>query len=91
MSLFRNNKKKIVGGEMTDVRNSLYNQGFDQEDLKFVEVVFRADLFESGNEQLGIDETEITSAISWLKSHPHHHRLTENQLNILDKTLRNFL
>lgn len=88
MGFFGPTKKHVSKNEMKDVRARLYANGFDETDIHFVEVVFRADLDEHEPEQAGIDEAEITSAISWLRHHPHHHHLSDTKLSTLEKVLR---
>ena len=88
MGIFgKTSQKNISDDDFGNVRNALYAKGFDKDDIRFLEVVFRSDLFEDERLQKGIDKKEIEEALRFLKNHPHHHKFSNTKLSELEEVL----
>jgi len=79
---------RVTDKEFKDLRGRLMSKGFDDSDLRMVELVFRRDLVDEREHFRGIDANEIEDAVSWLETHPKHHRLSGKQLEILESELK---
>ena len=91
MGLFGNDKKKVSEREYKEIRSRLYSKGFEADELKFLDMFLRGDLHESEELQKGIDEQEIVRAINWLRGHKDEHELLDEQIEILEEKLREYL
>jgi len=75
--------KRVTTEEFKEIMNNLYGK-LDENERADVEMLFRADLMESGAES-GITQTEFNSAIKWLEDNKSKHVLESNDLEIIKK------
>lgn len=73
------------------VQSQLYVHGFSQKERDEVEKIFLADLYESKEEDKGIDGQEIEARVEWLKNNIGHHLLSAEKISSLETVLKNSL
>lgn len=68
---------------MKEIMSNLYGK-LEADERVEVEKLFRADLFESGDE-VGISQAEFAAAMQWLEENPRKHVLEENDIVLIKK------
>ncbi len=75
--------KRVTREEFKQIMNNLYGK-LDENERANVEMLFRADLEESGT-QSGITKAEFDSAMKWLQDNKRKYVLEDNDLKVIDK------
>jgi truncated hemoglobin YjbI len=75
--------KRVTKEEFRQVLNRLYGE-LDETERADVEMLFRADLEESG-QQSGITQSEFDAGIKWLQDNMNKHVLEDDDIEILKK------
>ena len=75
--------KRVTREEYQRIKNRLYGE-LDESERGQVDMLFRADLEESGVES-GITETEFQAGIQWLEENQNKHVLESNDIEVLKK------
>ncbi len=69
------------------VRVELANKGFDERKRNKVEMFFHGDLSESRDEDRGIDRSEISNGIKWLRENSSKHDFSDNDISLIEESL----
>ncbi|MEK7636399.1 MAG: hypothetical protein AAB362_01825 [Patescibacteria group bacterium] len=89
MGLFGDSKPHVGSEEYKLVRGHLHSEGFSQQELADVDMIFLGDLEKkSGSYHRGIDEKELQEKIKWLRAHPNSHRLESSKIDKLEESLK---
>jgi len=84
MSIFGNDlPKRVTQREWSEIRSRIYSK-LDKQELEQLEMVFRADMEESGKEA-GISQVEYDNAMAWLRTNPKKHDLEESDLRLVER------
>lgn len=84
MSLFGSNlPKRVTKDEWSKIRSNLYGK-LDERELGQLEMLFRGDLDEPGQES-GITQAEYDAAMLWLRENPKKHDLEPADLELVEK------
>lgn len=84
---FDSPKPRVSADEYKKARSTLSARGFNAEDLNDVDQLFQADLNESSERERGIDRGELEKGIAWLRKNIGHHRLSSQQIDILEEVM----
>lgn len=91
MWFFGGSKPNVSGRDFVKVRNHLRANGFSRHDADRVEEIFRGDMEEGSGSQSGIDRPEIDRGVKWLRENKEKHHLSDEQIGIVEETLRKHL
>lgn len=81
-------KPRVTKEEWQKVRSYLYeNKNFTQRELEEVEEIFRADLIEEKDIDNGIDASEITKGIQYMRTHKDVHHISDEKIIALEEQL----
>ena len=86
MGLFSSDPR-VSKTEFEKVRAHLSTKGWSREKINRVEDVFRGDLMESGSDE-GISKKELGTGIDWLRESKSKHRFTDEDINEIERSLR---
>jgi len=89
--LFGPTRKIVSKNEFEKVRSRLHSKNFTEKEIDRVEEIFNGDLNESSDIEKGIDSKEIERVITWLKDHKNEHTLSDNQIAIVESSMREYL
>ena len=87
-SLFGDSKPRATNEEYKRVRGYLYSEGFSQQELAEVDMLFLGDFEKGSSHQRGIDATELKEKIVWLRANPSKHHLEPNKIDKIEEALR---
>ena len=88
---FSDSKKKISKIEFQQLRSHLAGNGFTHDEINKVEGIFNSDINEQYENDMGIDEWEMKRGLDWMKNHTDEHHISEKQMDVLEKEMREFL
>jgi hypothetical protein len=93
MGLFWNDPKpKVSEVEFRDkVRGELYGNGFNPQEVNWVEQYFRGDMYEGKPIEQGIQMDELARAIAWLRVNPTKHKLSSPKIDAVEKVMMRHL
>ena len=88
---FSDNPKKVSKEEFKKVRAFLAGRNMSKQEIDKVEMLFLGDLYESSDSQKGIDTKELDAKIKWLRENMSKHKLSSNDVNLIETGMRKFL
>ena len=80
-------KPRISREEFKRFRQSLVVHNFSERERDRIEEIFRGDLDESGDFS-GIDAGELERGIKYLREHKSSHNFSDEQIDLVEKELR---
>ncbi len=83
MGFFSNAPKRVTQAEMKEIMSRLYGK-LDEDERIEVEKLFRADLYETG-EEAGISAAEYELAMTWLSNNHRKHVLEEDDIALIEE------
>jgi hypothetical protein len=81
MGFFSSSEHKITKEEWGDIKQALYGK-LDERERAEIEMIFRADLFESGTDA-GMTAAEFQAGMEWLRTNTSKHTLEDSDLVLL--------
>ncbi|MCA9354587.1 MAG: hypothetical protein KC877_03660 [Candidatus Kaiserbacteria bacterium] len=89
MGFFTKLPKRVRPEEMREIMQRLYGK-LDEDERNEVEKLFRADLYEPGEES-GISQTEFDAAMDWLQQNPDKHVLETDDIELIKQYFKEHL
>ncbi len=92
MGLFWDDPKpRVTRLEWQKVRTSLFSRGLNKKEIDLIEGFFHSSLNETGIKDAGIQESEISMMIEWLKLNRATHKMSDQKIAQIEDALRDRL
>lgn len=88
--IFGTPKKRVSQQEYKKVKSELFGLGFNQRERNKVDEIFKPDFYEKPTEShpRGLEMGEVEARIKWMRENKSKHKLSDNDIDILEKSLK---